>query len=50
MADLLPALEHEAQQLQMLATFQGERPEEVPLREGGLITSHDGLHWQVPQQ
>lgn len=42
---LLPAMAHEAGQVQLLARFGKNRPQEVPLREGGLIASEDGLHW-----
>ncbi|WP_437630408.1 tryptophan 7-halogenase [Sorangium sp. So ce854] len=45
---LLPELDREAQGLQMLATFGGDRPAEKPFRPGGLITSQDGMYWQEP--
>jgi halogenation protein CepH len=47
-AALLPELERETHDLQMLAAFGADRPEEVPLRKGGLVTSADGLRWCVP--
>lgn len=42
---LLPELDREAQGLQMLAKFGTERPLEKPFRQGGLVTSRDGMHW-----
>lgn len=45
-SSLLPELDREAQGLQMLATFGGERPPEKRFRDGGLVTSRDGMHWQ----
>lgn len=47
-SNLLPQLEREAQQLQMLAAFGSGRPKEKPVRDNGLITSQDGLHWEEP--
>jgi halogenation protein CepH len=49
-SSLLPELDREAQGLQMLATFGGDRPAEKPFRPGGLVTSSDGMHWQEQQR
>lgn len=48
-SSLLPELDREAQGLQMLAMFGGDRPPEQPFRPGGLITSSDGMYWLEPQ-
>ncbi len=44
----LPELDRESLQLQMLASFGPDRPTEMPMRDGGLITSADGMHWSDP--
>lgn len=44
---VLPELDREATQMQMLARFGAERPAEMPMMEGGLVTSEDGLRWKA---
>jgi halogenation protein CepH len=45
-SNLLPQLDTQAQQLQMLAVFGSDRPDEKPMRDDGLVTTIDGYHWQ----
>jgi len=45
MRDVIPALDREGKALQRFAMNAGEPCVESPMREGGLVTSADGLSW-----
>jgi halogenation protein CepH len=45
----LPNLDYEAAQMQLLTKINDARPVEMPVYEGGLITSMDGMHWSKPE-
>lgn len=46
-AQLMKGFTSEIVQLQVQAMYGKDRPSETPLRDGGLIPSRDGFHWQV---